>query len=129
MATKVIKTRTIVKNGLESDWNKLPGFVPLANEPIFYKPDADHAYVRIKMGDGETPLKDLPFLPLNGIPGFDPGNIVAKKVEHKLTFGAGQVYQYDGSADVTVPVYTGEYEVVIQNGGDAGYQEDDFDDN
>lgn len=26
---------------------------------------------------------------------------------HKLTFGAGGVYQYDGSADVTVPVYTG----------------------
>ena len=26
---------------------------------------------------------------------------------HKLTFGAGGVYQYDGSADVIVPVYTG----------------------
>lgn len=26
---------------------------------------------------------------------------------HKLTFGAGQTYVYDGSADVTVPVYTG----------------------
>lgn len=26
---------------------------------------------------------------------------------HKLTFGAGGVYEYDGSADVTVPVYTG----------------------
>ena len=26
---------------------------------------------------------------------------------HKLTFGAGGVYQFDGSADVTVPVYTG----------------------
>lgn len=26
---------------------------------------------------------------------------------HKLTFGAGQQYIYDGSADVTVPVYTG----------------------
>lgn len=26
---------------------------------------------------------------------------------HKLTFGADGVYQYDGSADVTVPVYTG----------------------
>lgn len=26
---------------------------------------------------------------------------------HTLTFGAGGVYQYDGSADVTVPVYTG----------------------
>lgn len=26
---------------------------------------------------------------------------------HKLTFGAGQVYTYDGSQDVNVPVYTG----------------------
>lgn len=26
---------------------------------------------------------------------------------HKLTFGAGQQYVYDGSADVTVPVFTG----------------------
>lgn len=26
---------------------------------------------------------------------------------HKLTFGANQAYVYDGSADVTVPVYTG----------------------
>lgn len=29
------------------------------------------------------------------------------RLSHKLTFGAGGVYQYDGSADVTVPVYTG----------------------
>lgn len=27
---------------------------------------------------------------------------------HKLTFGAGGAYVFDGSADVTVPVYTGE---------------------
>lgn len=27
---------------------------------------------------------------------------------HKLTFGSGGTYQFDGSADVTVPVYTGE---------------------
>lgn len=26
---------------------------------------------------------------------------------HKLIFGAGGVYEYDGSTDVTVPVYTG----------------------
>ena len=28
---------------------------------------------------------------------------------HKLTFGAGKEYVYDGSQDVTVPVYTGEF--------------------
>lgn len=29
---------------------------------------------------------------------------------HKLTFGAGEAYVYDGTEDVTVPVYTGDYE-------------------
>jgi hypothetical protein len=29
------------------------------------------------------------------------------KFNHKLTFGAGEVYVYDGSQDITVPVFTG----------------------
>lgn len=35
---------------------------------------------------------------------------VASPIEkmHRLTFGAGQQYVYDGSADVTVPVYMGQ---------------------
>lgn len=40
----------------------------------------------------------------------DASNIIsgtAQKVAHKLTFGAGQQYVFDGSEDVTVPVYTG----------------------
>lgn len=42
--------------------------------------------------------------------GIDPNYIYITNnitLPHKLTFGAGGVYQYDGSADVTVPVYTG----------------------
>ena len=31
-------------------------------------------------------------------------------VMHKLTFGADQEYVYDGSEDITVPVYMGENE-------------------
>lgn len=27
---------------------------------------------------------------------------------HKLVFGAGQQYEYDGSQDIVVPVYTGD---------------------
>lgn len=30
------------------------------------------------------------------------------QLAHRLTFGAGGAYVFDGSADVTVPVYTGE---------------------
>jgi hypothetical protein len=33
------------------------------------------------------------------------------KLSHKLTFGAGGAYVFDGSEDVTVPVYTGTYSV------------------
>ena len=33
----------------------------------------------------------------------------ADKLTHTLTFGAGQQYVFDGSEDVVVPVYTGEY--------------------
>lgn len=34
-------------------------------------------------------------------------NAIPTKLNHKLTFGAGETYVYDGSEDVTVPVYTG----------------------
>lgn len=33
----------------------------------------------------------------------------SQPVLHKLTFGAGGEYVYDGTKDVTVPVYDGEY--------------------
>jgi len=36
--------------------------------------------------------------------------VPAVKKLHKLTFGAGQAFVYDGSEDVTVPVYQGEIE-------------------
>lgn len=128
VARIVVDGRTIVKTGLEKDWNRLVDFIPLDNEPIYYKPDENHDEWRMKMGDGVTPLINLPFARMASIPGFDPDNIVAKRVEHKLTFGAGQVYQYDGSADVTVPVYTGDYEDVPHSDPDVGYQEDNFND-
>lgn len=41
----------------------------------------------------------------------DAGDIIsgeAEKVKHKLTFGSG-TYVFDGSEDVTVPVYDGTY--------------------
>ena len=38
------------------------------------------------------------------------GLYVKKPVLHKLTFGSDKDYVYDGSEDVTVPVYGGQYE-------------------
>ena len=42
----------------------------------------------------------------------DAGSILsgeAARVAHSLTFGVNGEYVFDGSADVTVPVYDGEY--------------------
>ena len=39
----------------------------------------------------------------------EEGFYVSPPVLHKLRFGADQVYEYDGSDDVTVPVYLGDF--------------------
>ena len=41
--------------------------------------------------------------------GVNINNIVAQKLGHKLTFGSHGEYQFDGSEDVTVPTYNGDY--------------------
>lgn len=102
-----IKTRVINKHGKESDWNNTTTFIPQYGEMIVYDPDETHPYSRVKMGNGTNLPKDLPFLDAGSISGMDMNNITAAKVAHKLTFGAGAVYTFDGSEDVTVPVYTG----------------------
>lgn len=129
MATVVEKNRFFLKNGTEANWAKIVDFIPGKGEVIIYNVDASHSSPRMKVGDGIHLPRDLPFISAGSIDGLDVDNIVAKKVGHTLTFGAGEIYQYDGSADVTVPVYTGSYnEHIVITDGDAGYQEDNFED-
>ncbi len=116
--------RIYLKNGKEAKWATVDDFIPEKGEIVIYNPDATHSSPRIKVGNGVDLPRDLPFIDAGSISGLDINNLVAKKVGHKLTFGAGGAYQFDGSADVTVPVYAGQYS--IEN--DAGYQEDNFDD-
>ena len=113
IANNTIKTRIQLKSDTETNWNKAgpkngnPGFIPLRGELIIYLADETHAFSRLKVGDGETNVVDLPFIDADSIGGMNINNLVAKRVQHKLIFGSGGVYEYDGSEDVTVPVYTG----------------------
>lgn len=105
-----IKTRIQLKNDTEVNWNKavLPAdnaqgtketgtsFVPLEGEVIIYSADDTHPFSRLKIGDGVTDVASLPFV--------NAGS--ADRINHSLTFGNG-TFVFDGSADVTVPVYTG----------------------
>ena len=80
-------------------------------------PSIGKGKIKIKIGDGSTKFKDLAYLTdkivsdamtecgisiKNGNKYF---NGIAARVEHTLKIGPRV---YDGSADVTIPVYSGE---------------------
>jgi hypothetical protein len=44
----------------EDEWCKIP-FIPAAGELVLYAPGDNYKYVRVKAGDGKTPLESLPF--------------------------------------------------------------------
>lgn len=97
MSNNILNSRVQLKADTEANWTTHSSFVPLAGETIIYVADATHPFPRMKVGDGTTSVANLPFI--------NSGS--SERVNHRLTFGANQAYVFDGSADVTVPVYTG----------------------
>ena len=57
MAEKTVKSRVQVKRGTSADWALATNFYPLEGEIIFYS-DLN----KIKVGNGNTLVKDLPFI-------------------------------------------------------------------
>ena len=62
MAEKKLKARIIQKHETEENWKKAVNFIPKKGEIIVYDKDDKIIYPRIKIGDGETRVSDLPFL-------------------------------------------------------------------
>ena len=66
---KIIKTRVQQKHATETEWNN-SSFVPLFGEIIIYDADDNYSYPRVKIGDGQTYVTELPFLitmPIRGV--------------------------------------------------------------
>jgi hypothetical protein len=58
---KDILSRIINKHDIEVNWNKAVNFIPKKGEFILYDIDENYNYERIKVGDGITPVTNLPF--------------------------------------------------------------------
>ena len=79
MATNnnTIKTRIRLKSDTEANWNKAGpkegsnGFVPLQGELIVYNADTTHPFSRLKVGDGNTNVVDLPFIDAGTLNGHE----------------------------------------------------------
>ena len=59
---KQLNTRIQHKHDIEENWLKAMNFIPKAGELIIYDADESHPYPRIKFGDGEKVVNDLPFI-------------------------------------------------------------------
>ena len=56
-----MKARVFNLHNKEAEWQEWLDWPPGAGEIVVYDPDETYEYARIKIGDGITPLKDLPF--------------------------------------------------------------------
>ena len=61
---KQIKARIQHKIDIQENWEKATNFIPLKGEWIFYDKDANNENIRLKIGDGTTPINDLEFVSL-----------------------------------------------------------------
>lgn len=108
---KIMNSRMQQKHDIEANWNKADNFYPKAGEIIVYDPDETHDYPRVKIGDGEHLLKDLPFTTdflLNGIR-FNTDASLTIPEEYYITVDKGYINEEDGSwIEVMEEVKVGE---------------------
>lgn len=62
MSEKTFNTRIVHKHDTAENWAKATNFIPKAGELIIYDPDETNEYARVKIGDGEKTVGDLPFI-------------------------------------------------------------------
>ena len=59
--TRLQNIRLVQKHEIQADWEKAVNFVPLQAEIIVYDADSTNKTPRLKIGDGKTPVNELPF--------------------------------------------------------------------
>ena len=83
-----MKARISHLHKTESEWAQLPTWVPEDGELVIYDADKNHDYVRIKIGDGKSLLKDLPFFIDSAIATY------LKKQRHQEVIDGGRVTMF-----------------------------------
>lgn len=58
---KTIKTRIVLKHDTENNWKQAVNFSPKKGEIIIYDADSSYPYPRIKIGNEQTNINNLPF--------------------------------------------------------------------
>ena len=90
-------------SGVETLWNKIRKRYDLKLDRVTNRDNSievtNNSEIGVKVSSSEDNLLSVK----------QDGLYSARPVLHKLTFGSDKDYVYDGTEDVTVPVYGGEY--------------------
>jgi hypothetical protein len=101
-STKNLKTRVMLKHDYEANWKDATGFIPMPGEVIIYDADIDapitpknlrgtNRLPRVKIGDGKTLVRDLPFV-VNEIAQEEFDNKITCGTADPSTATSGQFY-------------------------------------
>lgn len=83
-----MKARISQLHKTEAEWLRFSQWTPTAGELVVYDPDDEHAYARIKVGDGEHTLIELDFF-------IDTAIAEAlQKVRYEDTVDGGRITEY-----------------------------------
>jgi hypothetical protein len=104
MADKTLKTRIINKNEKPADWAAATGFTPLEGEIIVYNKDEDNPLPRLKIGDGENNVNDLPFIGEEKLDKSKGNGSISQAYTVNATGEQVMVeLSYDGNSDNSIP--------------------------
>ena len=98
MSAKSLKTRILMKHDTEANWGKAENFIPLPGEIIIYTVDENNEKPRVKIGNGETKVNELPFTTI-GIPDIpeDSANLMLTTNEN-----GEMVWEEKNKIDITL---------------------------
>lgn len=98
MAEKLLQTRIQLKHDIEANWDKAIAFKPKAGEIIIYDVDTNHNLPRLKVGNGNTIVKNLPFV----------GELTTADVESLIGYTPSQVTITNDVGPYALTVKTGD---------------------
>lgn len=80
-----MKARVCQLHKTEAEWQKYSDWSPEAGEIVVYDKDATHNFARMKVGDGKTQLKNLPFFIEDTIASY------IRKIEYQEILDGGRI--------------------------------------
>lgn len=96
MGETQLNSRFQLRNDSDSNWTLSSASVPLKGEPIIYNRDNNNLHTRMKIGDGVTPIGDLPFFGEEKLDKSELNSAIEDALEQAKTSG-----EFDGANGVS----------------------------